>query len=402
MSLDTRRPKAPSSDAARSRARHRRPTRKTYWARRLLAVVVIFGLWLSWSLGSALLAPGTDSTMAKGAQWARLHYMGWAVTAAEKVQYEFTKPETGGSVSAIPTVAPVAATPSATPSATQASPSLPPQSTAPGNILPIASGTVENEGKWQDIKTLPNGQVAIRGTYLRPDTEHTGYLAGIVWMDPKLARFTLHPGLKVPGDSGWAQPNVIPDAQRGALLGTFNSGFMIVDSHGGFWQQGKQVGDLVQGSASMVFNQDGTMDVRAWEGGAPGAGIESVRQNLVLMVDNGEITPAVTDASVTSQWGATVGNEAFVWRSGVGVRNDGTVVFVGGPALSIQSLAELLKRAGCVRAMELDINKAWVNFMTYHQDNGQTIGTMFTASDEPLPDRYLTPSNRDFVALYTR
>lgn len=402
MSLDTRRPEAARPTRRRPPPRHRRrPTQRTYWRRRLVAIMVIVGLWLTWSLGSALLAPGTDSIMAKGAQWARLHYFGWAVTLAEKVQYEFTKPETGGSVEAIPTVTPVAPEPTPTPTA-EVTPTLPPTSSAPGNIVPIAAGTVENEGLWQDLKTLPNGQVAIRGTYLRPDTEHTGYLAGIVWMDPKLARFSLHPGLKVPGDTGWAQDNQVPDSLRGSLLGTFNSGFMIVDAHGGYWQQGKQVGDLAPGAASMVFGEDGTVDVRAWEGGAPTGGIAAVRQNLVLMVDNGEITPAVTNANVTSQWGATVGNAAFVWRSGVGVRSDGTVVFVGGDALSIQSLAELLKRAGCVRAMELDINKAWVNFMTYHQENGQTIGTMFTASDEPLANRYLTPSNRDFVALYAR
>lgn len=243
MSLDTRRPEAARPTRRRPPPRHRRrPTQRTYWRRRLVAIMVIVGLWLTWSLGSALLAPGTDSIMAKGAQWARLHYFGWAVTLAEKVQYEFTKPETGGSVEAIPTVTPVAPEPTPTPTA-EVTPTLPPTSSAPGNIVPIAAGTVENEGLWQDLKTLPNGQVAIRGTYLRPDTEHTGYLAGIVWMDPKLARFSLHPGLKVPGDTGWAQDNQVPDSLRGSLLGTFNSGFMIVDAHGGYWQQGKQVGD---------------------------------------------------------------------------------------------------------------------------------------------------------------
>lgn len=55
----------------------------------------------------------------------------------------------------------------------------------------------------------------------------------------------------------------------------------------------------------------------------------------------------------------------FVWRSGVGITADGNIVYAMGPALSVRTLAELLHRAGAVRAMELDINTEWVSFMTY-------------------------------------
>lgn len=376
-------------------------SRRVFWWRRLAVLLLLPAVWFTWSITGAIIAPGTDSLAARIAQWARLHHVGWAVTLAEKVQYQITKPATGGSASAIPTLGPTEApTPSASASVS-ASPKRPPTSTAPGNLTPIASGALANEGVWQDLYSA-SGEVAARGTYIRPDNEHTSFLTGVVWMDPKLLHFTLHPGMKVPGETGWAEEVKVPDAKRGSILASFNSGFMIVDSGGGFWQKGKQVGDLRQGAASMVFGDDGSLDVRAWEGGAPGAGVHSVRQNLVLMVDGGEVTPAVKNAQATAVWGATVGNAAYVWRSGVGVRNDGTVVFVGGDALSIQTLAELLKRAGCVRAMELDINKAWVNYMTYTQENGQPVGKMFTSSDEPLPGRYLVPSNRDFVAIYPK
>ena len=54
-----------------------------------------------------------------------------------------------------------------------------------------------------------------------------------------------------------------------------------------------------------------------------------------------------------------------MWRSGLGVTADGAVVYVAGPGLSALSLANLLVRAGAVRAMELDINTDWVDFFTY-------------------------------------
>lgn len=382
--------------------RRRRPTRWTYWRRRIVALFVVAGLWFAWSIGGALTAPGTDGVAERVAQWARIHNFGWAITAAEKVKYQLhDKPATGGQVSGIPTVDEASAPkePSAKPSI--AAPPKVPTSTAPGNLSPIAAGSVDGEGVWQPMYDV-KGEHAAYATYLRPDAEHTSYLVGLVWMDPKLVSFRIHPGYNVPGGSGWAQENQVPKDLRANVLATFNSGFMMQDARGGMWQQGKQVGALTRGAASMVVNTDGTFDVRAWEGGEPGPGIDTVRQNLVLMLDGGEVTQAVTNASYTAQWGATIGNAAFVWRSAVGVRNDGTVVFVAGPAMSIRSLAEVMKRAGVVRAMELDINPSWTNYITYTQDNGQTTPHMFPQGAQPNPWRYLTPSTRDFVGVYPR
>ncbi|MEU0506837.1 hypothetical protein [Nocardia sp. NPDC005998] len=60
----------------------------------------------------------------------------------------------------------------------------------------------------------------------------------------------------------------------------------------------------------------------------------------------------------------TVDNRYFVWRSGVDITADGNIVYAMGPALSVRTRAELLHRAGAVRAMEFDINTEWVSFMT--------------------------------------
>ena len=49
----------------------------------------------------------------------------------------------------------------------------------------------------------------------------------------------------------------------------------------------------------------------------------------------------------------------------MGITADGALVYVGGPALNITTLANLLVDAGAVRGMELDINTDWVSLATY-------------------------------------
>ena len=66
-----------------------------------------------------------------------------------------------------------------------------------------------------------------------------------------------------------------------------------------------------------------------------------------------------------TNWGATLGGGAYVWRSGLGITKDGRIVYVYGPALNAQDLGELLQRAGAVEGMQMDINPAWMKFDYY-------------------------------------
>jgi hypothetical protein len=172
---------------------------------------------------------------------------------------------------------------------------------------------------------------------------------------------------------------------------------MFKDAAGGYWQDGKSVVPLVQGAASLVFGTDGSLSVQSWRGGQPAPGVQAVRQNLSLLIDNGAVNPAVHDPT-TAVWGKTIGNYAFVWRTGIGVRADGSIVFVIGPTLSIVSLTDLLQRAGAVNAMELDINKDWTSYLTYRAGSP----TKLTADEVPSSQRYLSSSTRDFVACSVR
>ena len=89
---------------------------------------------------------------------------------------------------------------------------------------------------------------AIYATYLRPDKVHTSYVAGLVSMDPRLLRFQLRPGTEDPGPGsyGGAQPVIAPGTRR-SLAATFNSGFKIAQSGGGFYLNGTRRGALRSG-----------------------------------------------------------------------------------------------------------------------------------------------------------
>jgi hypothetical protein len=370
-------------------------SRRRFWGRRIGQVLVVALLWLTWSIGGALTAPGADTTAARLAEWGRFHGLGWAVTDLEKLQYNANPPKVGGQVAGgIPSIAPTRAASSR--------PSRPPTYLPPpATIRSQAGPSLSGEGTWQPLLSL-HGQPAIQAAFLRPDSQHTSYLVGVAWLNQKLVKMVLHPGYKVPGTTGLSQPSEVPSSVRDELLATFNSGFTMVDANGGYWQDGRSIVPLRRGAASMVFYKDGHMDVAAWNDAKPGPDVAAVRQNLGLLVDNGVITPDV-DSTTTSTWGFTLGNKTYVWRSAVGVRQDGSLVFVVGASMSVRTLANIVHDAGAVRAMELDINPQWTNFITYtHPSKGEVVPQMLTKDEQPNPYRYLQPSSRDFVAVLAR
>ena len=248
------------------------------------------------------------------------------------------------------------------------------------------------------------GKPAIYGTYLRASNVFTSYVAGIALMNQSLVRFELRPGSEDPGPGPWrAQPWITPRTRRG-LLATFNSGFKIASSGGGFYLNGATVGRLTSGVASVVYYRDGRIAIGVWgQTVRMSPGVVGVRQNLRLIVDHGHI-PASVDSNVTTSWGATLGGGYYVWRSGIGMTAGGRVLFVYGPALNVRELARLLKRAGAVTGMELDINPEWMSFMYYrprHHPADPAPSVLLPTQNQPA-DRYYSISGRDFTAVYSR
>jgi hypothetical protein len=191
----------------------------------------------------------------------------------------------------------------------------------------------------------------------------------------------------------------VPAGLRGELLATFNSGFRLEDGPGGVFANGALWSPLRRGLGTVVGRADGTADVLSWRGGArPGHGIVFARQNLPLIVEHGRPNPNLSDGP---EWGATLGNAIRVWRSGLGVDRHGNLIYAAADQQTVGSLARILMDAGAVRAMELDINYAWVSFISYARRGGQDPTKLLFAIDHG-GDRYLVPDDRDFFAVYAR
>jgi hypothetical protein len=245
-------------------------------------------------------------------------------------------------------------------------------------------------------------------TYLRPDAVHTGLVAAVAWIDPKVVKAVQYAGAVEPGGGAWAHQLPIDASVRPQLLAAFNSGFKLADAEGGYYDSGRLARPMRPGAATLWITTDGTLDVGEWgrDVSTQTPGLVMARQNLDLIVDGGQPVPGVQDND-PARWGQTVGNSVLVWRSGLGVTADGAVVYVAGPGLSALTLANLLVRAGAVRAMELDINTDWVDFFTYKPGPpGAPVGDLTV--DRLLPNMYpstndyLTASSRDCIALFAR
>ncbi len=283
----------------------------------------------------------------------------------------------------------------------------PPHLAPPAPLVPVAASPLPQEGQWQAAGRLVRGLPAVRVTYLRPDPVHTSLVTGVMWLDMKLLQAELVPGTQVPVRGvSWPGPHFsIPASARADLEATFNSGFLLRDSGGGWYGQGRMAAPLVDGAASLVIYKDGTATVAQWgRDVSMDPSVVAVRQNLQLIVDHAQITPGV-GADNYKIWGKTLGNTVMVWRSGVGVTKDGALVYAAGKGLSVKSLADVLQRAGAVEAMELDINTQWTSAYYYELAPGSA---QVVSSTKLLPNmvrsatRFLVPDERDFVALLVR
>ena len=186
-------------------------------------------------------------------------------------------------------------------------------------------------------------------------------------------------------------------------MAAFNSGFRMQDAEGGFYADGVEAVPLRTGAASLVIDSNGTPNIGAWGTDVSmSPSVVAVRQNLDLIVDDGQPVPG-THRQRQHRWGATLGGKVQVWRSGSGHHRR------RGPRLR-RGLGPLDRRSGQragpgrgVRAMEMDINTAWVNFTSFDPPAGQPAtaadGTVLTYDEATYPSRYFSSLSRDFVTM---
>ncbi len=366
--------------------------RRVYRRRRILVgsialVVVVLLAWLGVSLGGALTNPALGSSVsARFAEWARGHGAGGVVNWVENEWYSHHAPPVGGKPPKGAIVAPRSTT-----TTTPTDVGLP----APPPVTPQASPALPGEGAWSPAGRLVDGQPAVYVTRMRPDSIHTSEVVGLAWMDTKLLSANLYSGSTIPGGGPFSHTAPIQPAAAQTLVSAFNAGFLMSSANGGYYTDGRVEDPMVNGAASFVIYSDGSSTVGQWGRDVTMTpNVVAVRQNLDLVVDGGKPVPGL-NANDTTQWGDTLGDAVYVWRSGLGVTANGALVYVGGPGMNITDVANLLVAAGCVRGMELDINTDWVNYSTYAPTPNSAAaspanGSILLPTMNSGPDRYFS------------
>jgi len=382
-------PSSPMNAAATTSARRRRPPlspRLSPVAR--LRRVLVLALLMSSTLvvvsyATTMLGPSNSSLTIRSFEWLRDHGAAGFATSIETIYYSLNAPATGGP-------------------ALRKLPLRPRPSVAsihPPNVAPLISPALRGEGVWVPAETWSGGDSPVQIAQFRSDPSYPQMVAGVAWIDTRHTFVQLYPGRLEPSVSLPRGPMEVPPDKRPVLLATFNSAFKLADSGGGVAMGGRTYSPLKDGLATLIGYADGRIDIQSWAG-APDItpSVRFARQNLPLIVSGGRPNPNLSDGP---EWGATLGNAVRVWRSGLGVDANGNLIYAAADNQTVASLAEILIRAGAVRAMELDINSYWVTFISYAQRGARDASSLLPGMTRG-PDRYLTPDDRDFFAVYLR
>jgi hypothetical protein len=374
----------PDAPFAAHRVR-RLPPRLNRWqrARRTaLIALCLSSVPIAVSYATTMTQQSNSTFVIRSFEWLRDNGAAQIASRIESVYYSLNAPATGGPA--------LRKLPGTVPSVANAA--------HPPNIIPVITPALRGEGVWSPTETWSGGS-PVQVAQFRSDPKYPQMVAGVAWIDTKRTTVELYPGRLQPSVALPRGAMEVPSTSRSRLLATFNSAFKLQDSRGGVAVHGNTYAAMKSGLATMVRYTDGRIDVISWPGAttAP-SNVDFARQNLPLIVDGRRPNPQLSDGPL---WGATLGNAVRVWRSGLGVDAHGNLIYAAADYQTVGSLAAILIRAGAVRAMELDINSYWVTFNSY-------LHPFAAGSTRLLPgmtrsaERYLTPDDRDFFAVYLR
>jgi hypothetical protein len=363
--------------------------------RRVLLMAAVLALIPAFiSLGSAMLQRSNSSAGIRFVEWMRDNGARGLVNKIENFYYSLNAPAKGGpGLHRLPGQAGALGGASAAARAVHYY--------KPPSIKPLVPVGLPGEGVWHATFAGGGSRPPVLITSFRPEPiEYPRAVVGVAWIDHTRTSTWLYPGTQEPAVSMSSRgPEEVPTELRSKLVATFNSGFKLTDSGGGFAMGGRTYTPLHDGTATFVRYRNGTVNILRWSGGSTaGPDVAFARQNLPLIVDNGKPNPNLNDGP---EWGATLGNAALVWRSAVGIDSHGNLIYAAGPDQGLRSLSSTMIHAGAVRAMELDINTYWTSLISYRYPGAHHPANLLENMDRS-PLRYLTPDDRDFFAVYVR
>ncbi|MBV9049654.1 MAG: phosphodiester glycosidase family protein [Solirubrobacterales bacterium] len=271
----------------------------------------------------------------------------------------------------------------------------------PPPIRPAFPHPLPGEGVWKPAGPPVDGGPPVLVATYRPELAYPDIVAYVAWFDHTRTEIAYYPGANEPPNAAVRGPMMVPYDERGRLLATFNAGFTATDGNNGSTDNGQVNEPLTDGNATLIGYRDGRIDIVKWSGG-PNAGpdVAWTRQSLAPIVWDGQLNPQLDENPDSAQWGYTLGGVLRVPRTGVGIDRHGNLFFVVAEEQTVITLAKILQHIGAVKAMEFDINYEWHTLITYAQGRTGLVPTLVEPQPQQSPDRYLTPDNRDFFAVY--
>lgn len=273
----------------------------------------------------------------------------------------------------------------------------------PNNLQPM--GHVAGEGVWVPYIQDNQGRVIAYRTFLQPDPSRPYALVAVVALNLQDVKLHFVLGTSEPYDQGVLQraSGAIPaaDLQPGQLLATFNGGFKVAHGHFGAMAGGLVAVPPKTGLATLVIDQNGMVKMGEWGVDiSPSQAYLAYRQNGVLIVKNGVVTPQVDNPSY---WGFTISGKTVTWRSAIGLDASGKVLYYfAGGYLNINTLANAISHMDAQTAMQLDINNYWVHFDAIRTNGNNLISEPLFKEMNQNPDRYLKPWIRDFFYVVSK
>lgn len=265
----------------------------------------------------------------------------------------------------------------------------------------LRDSAAPGEGQWSTAglpRTSPN-DVLMAKTFIHPDRSRPYSTVAVLLMDARRIRLHMTGGTVDPGgDRGVKGSGNIPADQYVNLLAAINGGFK--GPHGGFgmYADGKEYRPLRNGLASIAVMKDGAIKMGEWGKDLSwDENTVAVRQNAVLLVQGGEVSPRTAEGNDTWGYVEVDSSEFITWRSAIGLTKDGNLLFAAGNSLSAETLAKALWAAGAHTAMQLDINSPYVLISAFFaQPGGMPKAERFMDNMPDSPARFLKAQERDF------
>lgn len=380
---------------ARRAEQRRRRVRRRWFLFGVLTPLVGVVLYFGTSYASYMLMPTSETFSERSAEWVRndAPFGNFIIDTAE--HYTASAPRKGGpGLTRLPSVGLSPAR----------RPIRPTRHVAyrPPPIKPVFATPLPGEGRWHRTGPSVDGGPPVLVTSYRPSTEYPSIVAYVLWIDHTRTDLAYYPGRYEPPNAVARGPMMVPVDQRHRLLATFNGAFTHVDTNNGSAVNGHTNEPLIDGNATLVGYRDGAVNIVKWSGGpkAP-ANVAWARQSLTPILWDRKLNPELNTDPNSIQWGYTLGGVTFTPRTAVGVDAHGNAMFVVASEATVISLAQILRHIGAVRGMEFDINPEWHTMITYSHKHG--LGPkMVEPQSQQSPDRYLSPDDRDFMAVFSK